>query len=149
MNAADTLGVVQSFPIGNRAFVDDCLRDLDALGIRRLRTQLSWARYHDDGGAAWYAWLFSTLARRVEVLPFLCDVPPPLSLSGTSAGPVRDPADCTAFVESLIDAVGNCFDAIELWHHPTTLACWDWRLDRDWQVFGSMVTIAADRARRR
>jgi CDP-paratose 2-epimerase len=147
MSAGGRLGLVQSFPVNDHDFVEACLQDLQQLRVSRLRTYLSWDVYSKAGGAAWYLWLFQRLARQVEVLPCLHETPPPLSRSGSTAGPPRDPAAFAGFVGCVLAELGQHFPAVELWRHPTRLSSWDWRLDREWRTYSAMIATAAQRVR--
>ena len=42
-------GFVQWFRIGEHTTVESSIASLEALGVQRLRTHLSWADYHADG----------------------------------------------------------------------------------------------------
>ncbi|WP_428487464.1 SDR family NAD(P)-dependent oxidoreductase [Rhodopila sp.] len=144
-----TLGVVQWFRPGDHDLVEECVIALQALGVNRLRTHLSWADYHGESGKAWYDWLLKRLGSQFELLPCVHYTPPFLSESGRTSGPPRNLRAFADFVDAIITAHGDHFDTIELWNEPNNLLDWDWRLDPDWMKFCTMIGAAAFWARQR
>ena len=63
------VGIVEWFRPGEQARVDRVLADLAALGVKELRTGVSWQEYYTDPGRRWYEWLLPHLAEYVRVLP--------------------------------------------------------------------------------
>src|SRR5215210_5889330 len=63
------LGVLEWFDVGERARVERVVQELRDLGVRHLRTGVSWADWHASGGEAWYDWLLPRLADKFELLP--------------------------------------------------------------------------------
>src|SRR2546423_5587534 len=63
------IGMLEWFRPGEHDRVDRVLDELAVLGVKDLRTGISWADWHTREGEAWYAWLFPQLARRVNLLP--------------------------------------------------------------------------------
>ena len=111
----------------------------DAMGVRHLRTHLSWADYRSAGGEAWYDWLLPTLGNRFDLLPCLHYTPPDLSETGRTSGPPRDLRLLADFVDHIIDRYGAVFTWLELWNEPNNLLDWDWRHDQDWLKFSEML----------
>ena len=74
-DAAARLGISQWFHLGDAGRVEAAIAGLERLGIRHLRTNVSWADYHADGGEEWYRWLLPTLGRRFELLLLFDDRP--------------------------------------------------------------------------
>ena len=142
------LGILEWFRPGEHERVERAVTDLERLGVRYLRTGISWADYHRPGVHAWYDWLLPTLARHFELLPCVLYVPPSLSRSKSTAGPPEDPNAYADFLDGLVVHHGRHFDAIELWNEPNNLAHWDWRLDPQWDAFGLMIVEAGRRMRR-
>ena len=143
------LGILEWFRPGEHERVERAVADLQRLGVRYLRTGISWADYHRSGVHAWYDWLLPTLARHFELLPCVLYVPPSLSRSKSTAGPPEDPKAYADFLDVLVARHGRHFDAIELWNEPNNLADWDWRLDPQWDAFASMIVQAAHWMRRK
>jgi CDP-paratose 2-epimerase len=144
-----TLGLVQWFQPGQYEQVEACISELEGLGVGHLRTHVSWAEYHRDGGAAWYGWLLGTLSKRFDVLPCVQYTPPSLAENCRSSGPPRDLRAYADFIDHVIGEHGTHFESIELWNEPNNLLDWDWRLDPDWMKFCTMVGSAAYWAQRR
>jgi CDP-paratose 2-epimerase len=57
------LGVVEWFEFGEYDRVGRVAAELQACGVTRLRTGVSWADWHRPDGEGWYAWLLPRLAR--------------------------------------------------------------------------------------
>jgi CDP-paratose 2-epimerase len=142
-------GFVQWFRIGEHTTVESSIASLEALGVQRLRTHLSWADYHADGGREWYTWLLRRLGGCFDLLPCVHYTPPSLSENGRSSGPPRDLRAFADFVDLIITDHGAAFDAVELWNEPNNLLDWDWRRDPDWMKFCTMTGAAAYWAQRR
>jgi CDP-paratose 2-epimerase len=137
------LGFVQWFRVGERELALATADALEAMGVKHLRTHLSWADYHTQAGAAWYDWLLATLGKRFEVLPCVHFTPPALSETGRTSGPPVALKALADFVDLVIDRHGEYFEWLELWNEPNNLLDWDWRLDRDWLKFAEMLGGAA------
>lgn len=142
-------GFAEWFRPGERARTVHALDGMERAGARYLRTHLSWAEYHAEGGEEWYDWLLPEIGRRFDLLPCVHYTPPSLSRTGTSAGPPRRLRDYADFVDHVLTRYGQHFEAIELWNEPNNLLDWDWREDPDWQLFCEMVGAAAHWAQRR
>jgi CDP-paratose 2-epimerase len=69
------LGLVQWFPYGDIARVRRVAGTLRRLGVRRLRTLLSWADWCRPEGPAWLALMLDEL-EGLDVLPVLHSTPP-------------------------------------------------------------------------
>jgi CDP-paratose 2-epimerase len=146
---APSLGFVQWFRIGERAHALQAANALEAMGVRHLRTHLSWADYRTAGGEAWYDWLLPMLGSRFDLLPCLHYTPPDLSETGRASGPPRDLKSLADFVDCVISRHGESFSWLELWNEPNNLLDWDWRHDGDWLKFSEMLGSAAYWARQR
>ncbi len=143
------LGIVQWFRFADRQQVESVLADLRQLGVRQLRTGVSWADYHRPGGQEWYEWLLPRLADEVELLPCFLYTPPSIAMSPKSSAPPQNPQDYANFLDLAITRFGAHFEWVELWNDPNNLDNWDWRLDPDWQIFCEMISKAAYWARQR
>ncbi len=147
--AADAarLGVVERFAPGSHARVDAAVQLLHEVGITRIRTHVSWAEYHAEGGRDWYDWLLQRLGGEFELLPCVHDTPPGLSETGRRSGPPRRLRDFADFVDTIIDRHGTLFSAVELWNEPNNLLAWDGRQDVGWHKFAEMIGGAGYLAR--
>ena len=148
-HAEQVLGVLEWFEIGEHDRVERVLAELGELGVRHLRTGISWAGWHTDGGAEWYDWLLPRLARDVEVLPCVTYTPPSLGLAPRSSAPPRRPRDYADFLDVLISRHGEHFTDVELWNEPNSRAEWDYTLDPEWTLFAEMIGDASYWARER
>ena len=149
-SAAQTqFGFAEWFRPGEFERTERVLDAMDRTGARFLRTHLSWAEYHGEGGQAWYDWLLPRLAARFDVLPCVHYTPPSLSRTGTAAGAPHRLQDYADFIDHVLTRHGEHFEAIELWNEPNNLLDWDWREDPDWLLFCEMVGAAAYWARQR
>lgn len=142
-----TVGLVEKFRIGEHEHVEKVLDDLAALGIRHLRTPISWADWHTPEGRAWYDWLFPTVAARAELLPCVLYTPPSIGVTPSTAAPPRVPKDYADFIDALVALYGAHFEWVELWNEPNNLSNWDWRIDPSWQAFSDMIGGAAQWAK--
>ncbi|SNB47497.1 GDP-mannose 4,6-dehydratase [Geobacter sp. DSM 9736] len=145
----DHCGIVEWFRPGEYARVDRVLADLKKIGVRRLRTGISWADWHGRSGEKWYEWLIPRIAAQVEFLPCVLYTPPSIGEENKTSAPPRRLQDYADFVDILISRFGEHFDYIELWNEPNNLSEWDWTLDVHWTKFGEMIGGAAYWARQR
>lgn len=147
--AGRTVGLVEWFRVGQHLHVEAVLDDLAALGVRHLRSGVSWADWHTPEGREWYDWLFPAIAARVEFLPCVLYTPPSLGVVASTAAPPRVPKDYADFIDLLITRYGDHFEWLELWNEPNNLSDWDWRVDPGWHTFAEMVGGAAYWAQQR
>ncbi len=149
-NAAETrLGILEWLRPGEYERAETLLVDLRKLGVKRLRTGLSWADWHTAEGKAWFDWLIPKLAAQVELLPCFTYTPPSLGIEAKTSSPPRNPKAYADFIDVMITEYGEHFEWLELWNEPNNLNDWDWRLDPEWQIFSEMVGMAAYWARQR
>ncbi|SJZ93576.1 NAD-dependent epimerase/dehydratase family protein [Consotaella salsifontis] len=136
-------GFVEWFRKGEHQRVERAVAGMVGMGAKRVRTHLSWAEYHEPDGRDWYDWLIPTLADKLDVLPCVHYTPPSLSRTGRSSGaPVRL-LDYPDFIDEVLTRYGHHFTHVELWNEPNNLLDWDWRIDRDWNLFCEMIGAAA------
>ena len=145
----DHCGIVEWFRPGEYARVDRVLADMKKIGIRRLRTGISWADWYGRGGEKWYEWLIPRLARQVELLPCVLYTPPSIGEERKTSSPPNRLRDYADFIDVLITRFGEHFEYVELWNEPNNLSEWDWTLDPHWTKFGEMIGAAACWAQRR
>ncbi|NMO15941.1 NAD-dependent epimerase/dehydratase family protein [Pyxidicoccus fallax] len=131
------VGLVQDFAPGEHGIVEAALADLKVLGVRELRTRVSWAEALTPEGARWYRWLMRRLSQDVCVLPCLV---------GTPSAANQDPKAFGDFVEGFLAEHGRFVEWVELWDEPCSLASYDWRMDPTWESFSALVAEGARRA---
>ena len=141
------MGVIEWLRIGEEARVEQLVKDVRELGVRRLRTQFSWADWHSPEGQEWYAWLMPRLAAECELLPCFTYTPPSLGIEPRTSSPPRDPKAYADFLDDVIGRFGEHFEWVELWNEPNNLNDWDWHLDHEWHIFSAMIGQAAHWAR--
>lgn len=141
------LGICQWFHYEDFEAVDRCVSLMQTLGVRHLRTGLSWADFHRPGGKAWYEWQMRELAD-FDVLLSIWHTPPSIAEGGVCAGPPRRLLDYADFVGQAIELYGDYFSHLELWNEPNNRYKWDFRrFDPQWSKFGRMIKSAAKAAR--
>jgi CDP-paratose 2-epimerase len=140
------LGLVQWFPYGDVARIRRVVQKLRALGVERIRTQLSWADWCRPDGHAWIALLLDEL-EGFDVLPVLHSTPPSFGEKPYTSSVPRDPALYAYFVGWICDRHGERFTHVQLWNEPTTWCEWDRDADRWWHRFAAMVRLAAVEAK--
>ena len=107
--------MLEWFRPGEHERVERVLTQLAALGIRRLRTGVSWAEWECvPGGRAWISWLVPRLAAHVHVLPCFVYTPPSLGVRQATNAPPRDPGAYAAFIDEMLRLFGEHFEYIEL-----------------------------------
>lgn len=143
----DKLGICQWFHYEAYGDLERAVGLLHDLGVRHLRTGVSWADYHRPNGRAWYDAQFEALAD-FDVLSSVWHTPPSISEGGTCASPPRRLQDYADFIDHLIQTYGDRFESLELWNEPNNLYKWDFRNhDPDWSKFGQMIAMAGNWAR--
>lgn len=144
---ADKLGVCQWFHYEADADLEQAVELLHELGIRHLRTGVSWADYHRPRGKEWYRRQMRALSD-FEVLLSVWHTPPSIAEGGTCASPPRRLEDYSCFIAELIAEYGGTFESLELWNEPNNRYKWDFeRYDPDWSKFGTMISAAGAVAR--
>jgi CDP-paratose 2-epimerase len=147
----DKLGICQWFHFEDHAAVDLTIKLLTELGVRHLRTGISWADYLRDGGVAWYDWQMRRLEEAgLEVLLSVWHTPPSLSERGTCNSPPRRLRDYADFIDIVITRYGGAFAHLELWNEPNNRYKWDFpNCDPQWAKFAEMIGAAAYWAQQR
>ena len=143
------LGILEWLRPGEQERVKRLLADLKTIGITQLRTGVSWADWHTEGGEKWYEWLLPTLAQELDLLPCFHYTPPGLGIAPSHCSPPRDPKQYADFIDVFITRFGEFFDSVELWNKPRSPLEWDTALDPHWLIFCQMVGGAAHWARQR
>jgi CDP-paratose 2-epimerase len=143
----EKLGICQWFHYEAHDDVLSAVELMRELGVRHLRTGISWADYHRPGGREWYDWQMKTLAE-FEVLLSIWHTPPSISENGRCSGPPRRLRDYADFIWLAIQRWGDLFGDLELWNEPNNRLKWDFRnCDPRWEKFGEMIVDAGNTAR--
>jgi CDP-paratose 2-epimerase len=147
----ECLGVCQWFHFKDHEAVERTIPLLRELGVRHLRTGISWADYLRDGGAEWYDWQMTRLASTgVEVLLSVWHTPPSISEGNACNSPPRRLRDYADFIDLLITRYGERFGALELWNEPNNRYKWNFvDFDPGWKKFSAMIGDAAYWAKQR
>jgi CDP-paratose 2-epimerase len=143
------LGVLEWLRPGEEQRVERLLVDLKTIGVTELRTGISWADWHTQGGEKWYDWLLPRLARELNVLPCFHYTPPCLGIAPSECSPPRNPKQYADFLDVFISRFGEFFEWVELWNKPRSPLEWNTTLDPHWLIFCEMVGGAAHWARQR
>ncbi len=143
------LGILEWLRPGEEERVELLLADLKTIGVTQLRTGISWADWHTEGGEKWYGWLLPRLAREVCVLPCFHYTPPGLGIAPSHCSPPRDPKQYGDFLDVFITRFGEFFEWVELWNKPRNPLEWNTTLDPHWLIFCEMVGGAAHWVRTR
>ena len=94
------LGICQWFQYDDHRTLELAVRWLERLGVRRVRTGLSWAESHIPGAYDW----FDTVMRALEpfdVCATLCFTPPSRGLRPDHTAPPRDVGEFAAFAAEM------------------------------------------------
>lgn len=130
---SDRFGICQWFHFGDDRLLEATIRTLQDLGIRHLRTGISWADWHRPGGKDWYKRQMGALREGgIEVLLNIYFTPPSLSMDPSRESCAVPPAESRAladFVDTVINLYGDSFSALELWNEPNSRLTWDSRYD--------------------
>ncbi len=90
------LGICQWVHFQDEARLEGTAEWLRRLGVRRVRTGLSWAEWHMPGAEAWFDRIVETLAP-FELMITLCFTPPSLGLRPHHTSPPRDIGEFARF----------------------------------------------------
>lgn len=143
----DRLGICQWFHFEDRAEVERSVELLHELGVRHLRTGISWADFHRPAGQAWYDWQMRQLAG-FDVLLSVWHTPPSLAEGEVCNGPPRRLRDYADFIGQVHEEYGEFFNTLELWNEPNNWMKWDFKqFDPQWEKFGQMIADAARQAK--
>lgn len=147
----DTFGLCQWFHFRDYQLLDLTIETLASLGVRHLRTGLSWADYHRRGGEEWYDWQMHRLREAdLEILLSVWHTPPSISMDpekGSASIPPARTRDYADFIDKVIDRWGDCFTALELWNEPNNPLKWNRAYDPDYDRYAELVRDAGYWAR--
>jgi CDP-paratose 2-epimerase len=145
----DRFGICQWFHFEDHASVERSVSLLRELGIRHLRTGISWADFYRPGGKAWYDWQMKALAE-FDVLLSIWHTPPSISQGNTCNSPPQRLRDYADFIDLVISQYSSCFSHLELWNEPNNRYKWDFeKFDPWWKQFSEMIGDAAYWAKQR
>ena len=140
------IGLVQWFPYGEPERVARVADKLRSLGVRNIRTQLSWADWCRPDGPQWIAHILDELGG-FDVLPVLHSTPPSFGEKPYTASVPRDLDTYAYFVRWVCERHGDRFTHVQLWNEPTTWCDWDRSADPWWTRFAAMAAAGAKEAR--
>ena len=139
------LGLVQWFPYGDVARIRRVVATLERLGVRRLRTMLSWADWCRPDGQEWIKLMVDRLDG-LDVLPVLHATPPSFGEKPYTSSVPRDLGHYAYYVRWVCEAFDGRFTHVQLWNEPTTWCDWDRNADKWWRRFAEMIRLAAHEA---
>lgn len=137
------LGILEWFRPGEYEEVKNTINDLENLGIKHLRTGISWADWYVDGTEEWYDWLFEELKGKVEILPCFLYTPPSIGEAPKTSAPPKYLKSYADFIDVMINKYGDYFEWIELWNEPNNKIEYDYTMDFSWNKFSKMIDMAA------
>jgi len=137
------IGIVEWFRPGQFDEVKQAIKDLNKIGITRIRTGVSWAEWHLDNSPEWYDWLFPALAEHFEILPCFLYTPPSIGEAYKVSAPPRNLKSYADFIDVMITRYGNYFEWVELWNEPNNIIEYDFTMDYSWNKFAEMIGNAA------
>lgn len=138
------IGLIEWFRPGEYKQIKNVLSDLKNLGIKHLRTGISWADWYVEGTEQWYNWLFETIAAaKVEILPTFLYTPPSIGEEPKTSAPPKYLKAYADFIDVMITKYGKYFEWVELWNEPNNKTEYDFTLDYSWNKFAKMIDMAA------
>lgn len=140
---APGLGILEWFRPGEYEEVRNAISDFQNLGIKHLRTGISWADWYVEGTEEWYDWLFAELDKHVEILPCFLYTPPSIGEMEKTSSPPKNLKAYADFIDTMITKYGNYFEWVELWNEPNNKVEYDFTLDFSWEKFSKMINMAA------
>lgn len=99
------LGICQWIQFQDRVGLEATISWLRRLGVRRLRTGLSWADSHIDGAWRWFDTMMAALDE-FDVLATLCFTPPSRGRRHDHTSPPREPGEFAYFAEQVVRRYG-------------------------------------------
>ncbi|MDX1604294.1 MAG: hypothetical protein R3209_14590, partial [Salinimicrobium sediminis] len=95
------LGILEWFRPGEYDEVRNAIEDFNKLGIKHLRTGISWADWYVEGTQEWYDWLFAELDPHVEILPCFLYTPPSIGEMAKTSAPPKDLKAYADFIDEM------------------------------------------------
>lgn len=141
------IGICQWFHFEDYEAVQRTRQILRELGIKHLRTGISWADYFRPKGREWYQWQMEAL-QEFELLISIWHTPPSIAEGGNCAGPPIPLDAYAAFLWQVIEQFSDYFKSLELWNEPNNRLKWNFlEFDPSWSKFGEMVRAAGEVAK--
>lgn len=147
------IGITEWFSFEDYERVEKAVELLTELGVKDIRTLVSWADWERPGGRKWYDWLFKKLGQEAQlhIMPALFYTPHHLAMPDhegkiRTSHPPRDPHLYALFIKDIIEKYGAHFEWVQLWNEPNWKVYWNDDLDPDWNIFISMAKEAGDMA---
>src|SRR5437764_3781905 len=145
----DRMGICQWFHFHDYQSVERTTALLRELGIKHLRTGISWADFFRPGGKEWYDWQMKQL-EDFEILLSIWHTPPSISEGNSCSSPPRRLRDFADFIDIVINNYQDQFAALELWNEPNNKLKWNFeQFDPHWVKFAQMIGDAAYWAKQR
>jgi CDP-paratose 2-epimerase len=145
----ERFGICQWFHFQDLPAVKRCAALMRELGLRHLRTGISWADYYRPDGEDWYHAMLAELGE-FDVLLSVWHTPPSIAEANTCCSPPRRLLDYADFIDGIITRHSAGFSHLELWNEPNNKYKWSFvEHDPEWRKFGEMVGCAAYWARQR
>ena len=143
------VGILEWFRPGEYDQVRQVITDMNKIGIKHIRTGISWAEWHNQQNTEWFDWLFAELHKNFEILPCFLYTPPSMTDAEKASAPPRDLKTYADFLDVMITRYGKFFDWVELWNEPNNIIEYDYTLDYSWLKFSTMIGMAAHWAKHR
>lgn len=100
-----TFGICQWIQFRDEEGLAETIRWLRKLGVRRLRTGLSWADSHIDGAWTWFDTMMGAL-EEFELLVTLCFTPPSRGIQPHHTSPPLEPGEFAYFAQQVVQRYG-------------------------------------------
>jgi CDP-paratose 2-epimerase len=140
-------GILEWFHINDYNYVEETVESLKELGVKHLRTGISWADYFTEDGEQWYDWLIPYLSDHFTILPCFLYTPPSIGVEEKVSAPPKNPKDFADFIDIILKRHGQHFEYVELWNEPNNISEYDYMLDESWDHFVTMISMASYWAR--
>lgn len=137
------VGILEWFHLNDTDHVQKAVESMKELGVKHLRTGLSWADYHTPSGEKWYDWLIPYLSEHFDILPCFLYTPPSIAIEPKSSAPPQNPKDFADFIDTILKKYGDHFEYVELWNEPNNQSEYDFVLDDSWSRFTEMIRMAS------
>lgn len=141
------IGILEWFYINDFARAEQTVNKLKNLGVKELRTGISWSEYNMPEGREWYDKLIPYLAENFNLLPCFLHTPPSIGIVPEKFSPPGDPGAYATFIDLFIKLHGKSFEYVELWDEPNNRGKYDYTLDSSYDIFSQMIISAARIAR--